>query len=182
MKPTLRIVGRHTLLASMLIVCGACEESPGDQASPPAPWQLADSAEQSADGPRFVDDDFELEASAPSVCKASEPMAPPQGYERLSVPIKIKGRSSREVPLNTMDFTLIDDDGHQFRPTLAGCRPALKTMRLTKGRSQSADLAFDVPREERSWQLVFHPFLLGRKELRAKVKVPPETTSSGEPK
>lgn len=167
------------LLTVCLLQVGGCDADSKQEPAPDPGWQVSDLATQSADGPRFVDEDFELEAYAPTLCSNASPMAPTKGYERLSIPIQIKGRSAREVPLSTMDFTLIDEDGHRFRPTLAGCKPSPKTMRLTKGKSQNAELAFDVPQSESNWLLVFHPFLLGRKELRATVRIPPRSASAG---
>jgi len=135
-----------------------------------ADWKT--SPEVDATGPIYEDEDFRLTAEQPSVCHKEGPMAPAADLRRISVPIVVEGLSAREVPIGAMLFTLEDPQGHQFRPTLAGCGPSLPPNHVTRGKSRRGEIAFDVPREVNAWELIFEPFLIGRKKMTARVNVP----------
>jgi hypothetical protein len=135
-----------------------------------AEWKT--SVEQSATGPSYEDDDFRLTVEAPTTCQMNGPMAPSEPLRRISVPVALVGRSGREVPVGPMLFTLEDKEGHQFRPTLAGCGPSLTPTAVTSGKSLQGEIAFDVPQGAGALELIFEPFLIGRKKVTARISVP----------
>lgn len=171
-------------LAAPLLFATACDEKNTLETETSQPsWNVADETMRAVSGPSYRDEDFSFEASAPELCQTRAPMNPAEGHVRLSIPIKLAGLSQREVPVTAMSFTLSDQEGHTYRPTLAGCHPSLKSTALTNGDILKTHAAFDVPRIITQWNLTFHPFLLGRKEVRAEVELPlkemPATPSQG---
>ena len=163
------------LFASMhlLMLTAACDKKDEPQVEAPEPgWHVADDTLRPASGPRYRDEDFSFEVEAPERCQTQAPMNPEAGLIRLSIPVKLEGLSKREVPVTAMSFTLSDSEGHIYRPTLAGCHPSLTSTALSQQRKLESHIAFDVPESTTNWELTFHPFLLGRKEVRAQVEVP----------
>lgn len=161
------------LLTFPLLLTASCDEKKSPQAHPSEPgWDVADDTLRPASGPSYNDEDFSFEAKAPERCATHAPMNPASGLIRISVPVTLRGLSNREVPVTAMSFTLNDKEGHTYRPTLAGCHPSLKSTELSSQRQLEAHIAFDVPASTSDWELTFHPFLLGRKEVRAQVEVP----------
>ena len=159
--------------AHLLMLTAACENKDEPQVEAPQPgWHVADDTLRPASGPRYRDEDFSFEAGAPERCQTQAPMNPQAGLIRLSIPVKLEGLSKREVPVTAMSFTLSDSEGHIYRPTLAGCHPSLPSTALSQKRKLDSHIAFDVPESTADWKLTFHPFLLGRKEVRAQVEVP----------
>lgn len=128
---------------------------------------------KSSDGPRFEDPDFVLEAGVPSRCQEVGVLSPPSGWKRLSIPIELRGLTSRAVPVSPLLFSLEDQGGHRYRPTLAGCHPAFQPRELAQGGQLDAHLSFDVAPGAERLELVFEPFLIGRSPLAARVDVPP---------
>lgn len=128
---------------------------------------------KSSDGPRFEDPDFVLEAGAPSRCQEVGVLSPPSGWKRLSIPIELRGTTTRAVPASPLLFSLEDQEGHRYRPTLAGCHPAFQPTELAHGGKLDAHLSFDVAPGAEHFELVFEPFLIGRSPIAARVDVPP---------
>ena len=120
----------------------------------------------------YEDVDFVLEVKKPSICERETPLHAKDGSVRISVPISVQARTAREVPVSALSFTLEDPDGHRYRPTLAGCTPALKQQRLKQEDKITSEVAFDVPRTATKFELHFDPFLLGRDKVTARVVVP----------
>lgn len=174
---------KHVTLAVIASLAGVylgCEQKTEPPPHPaPAEWKT--SPEEKATGLSYEDEDFTLNALQPTICKEIGPMAPPGTLQRISVPIVVEGRSAREVPVGTLLFTLEDKQGHQFRPTLAGCGPSLSRAGVTAGQSIRGEVAFDVPQGVGALELTFEPFLIGRKKVTARVSVPSLTTAERDP-
>jgi len=136
------------------------------------------------EGPVYDDDDFRLEAGLPRVCNKTAPFLPEPGLLRLSIPVVVRAKTRRLIPISPLSFQLTDSEGRRYGPTLAGCQPALKNVRLEEGQSVEGDVAFDVAVGARDLELGFDPFLIGRKEVHALVLVPSrpsgETTEAEE--
>jgi hypothetical protein len=145
-----------------------------DESTPkrqPVDWQAK--GEARATGPKFEDPDFVLEVKPPKLCDEQTPLAPEKDFKRISVPLRLEAKSRREVPVNPLTFALEDADGHRFRATLAGCAPPLPQGTLKAEQHIEGEVAFDVPVGEQSLELVFEPFVIGREEVRARVKLAP---------
>jgi hypothetical protein len=157
----------------MLAACdGEAPDSPSKTEIPN--WQ--DPAPIDATGPTFEDEDFVLSALAPRICETKEPLAPKDGLMRVSVPLRLRAKTGRPVPVGALAFFLEDAQGHQFRATLAGCAPSLRQEVLRKDQTAEGEVAFDVPKSVGKLELVYEPFLMGRKAVRARVEVPSVAT------
>ena len=91
---------------------------------------------------------------------------------RISVLLELEAKSKRELPIDILNFTIEDRNGHQYRPTLAGCGAALKRDSLTLGQKVEGEVAFDVPINAHDLELLFEPFLVGRTKISGRVQVP----------
>ncbi len=124
-------------------------------------------------GDTFEHDDFKLRVFAPRICSPSSALTPPQGMIRFSLPIELQVLSKRGMTLNPLHFTIEDKEGHRFRATLAGCVPTIATQQLSQGSSIRGEVAFDLPHSLKKFELIFEPFLVGRKPVIARLLVPP---------
>lgn len=158
-------------LCACLFLAGCDDEQPSDPTIPPVDWQA--DGRQRATGPKFEDEDFILEVKPPKACQRKTPLAPKKGFLRVSVPLTLEAKSKRPIPINPLTFALEDADGHRFGATLAGCAPPLPQSTLEQGARIEGEVAFDVPAEVDSLELVFEPFVIGRNEIRARVKLAP---------
>lgn len=162
-----RIISLALSALPVLVLCTACDHSTEKKdAATDIRW--TDPAKPAV-GPKFDDQDFVLTVEAPTLCKSEGPMAPSPKEKRLSIPVKVQGKSSRQVPVNPLLFTLEDAEGHEARPTLAGCRAAIPQMRLVRDEHATGDVTFDVPLDFRAAELRFEPFLIGREKVIARV-------------
>jgi|GEM_PF-1329148 len=127
-----------------------------------------------ATGSVFDDRDFRLEVGALRVCNETAPFLPEPGQIRVSIPVEVRAKTRRLIPTSPLSFQLTDRQGRKYGPTLAGCQPALKNIRLGEGQSIEGDVAFDVAVNARDLELGFDPFLIGRSEVHALVRVPTE--------
>ena len=175
---TQRLPGLAALWAAFL---PACDRHPteGERPSHMAPQepliQLHHDEPQRATGRVFDDRDFRLEVGSPQVCNETAPFLPEPGLMRISIPVQLQAKTRRLIPTSPLSFQLIDRQGRTYGPTLAGCRPALKNVRLGEGQSIEGDVAFDVAVNARDLELDFEPFVIGRSEVRALVRVPTPT-------
>lgn len=162
------------LAASCLLAHTACDPpkpSFENREKLPSPrWEVP--AKVQTIGARVEDPDFVLSVGTYKQCDKSQTLSPAEGFERISVPLRIEGRSQRVVPVNALAFHLEDRDGRRFPATLAGCAPSLPHAQLQEGEVLEGEIAFDIPTRDAPWQLVFHPFLIGRTESVARVEVP----------
>jgi len=134
--------------------------------------QLSRDEPRRASGRVFDDRDFRLEVGSPQICNETAPFLPEPGLMRISIPVEVRAKSRRLIPTSPLSFQLTDGQGRTYGPTLAGCRPALENTRLGEGQSIEGDVAFDVAVGARDLELDFEPFLIGRTEIRALVRVP----------
>lgn len=163
------------LLLCGLICVASCKSSPrrenDNDLEPHSPFQTGHLKPPTSDvGPNYEDDDFELQFVRRETCKPSPPFLPEAGRERWSVELRIRSKSERAVPVQTLAFHLRDKSGHYFSATLAGCRPPLKTETLSGGRIAHGNVAFDVPQGQDVLELVYEPFLVGRPKVEAVVR------------
>lgn len=174
----LRLLLAASISASS-ICCQTKEEKPQPTARSAPPGALTTSEEQNdrqsgrvLEGPVFEDPDFKLEVHAPKLCASTGPFVPKPGFRRLSIPLSIEARSSRVVPISPVSFRVEDKDGHRYGATLAGCSPTFPNDTLTAGETRRGEVAFDVPQDAGALELVYEPFLIGRKRVLARVDVP----------
>lgn len=125
-----------------------------------------------ATGHVFDDRDFRLEVGTPRICNETAPFLPEPGLMRISIPVEVHAKAPRLIPISPLSFQLTDRRDRTYGPTLAGCHPALKNIRLEEGQSVRGDVAFDVQVNARDLELSFDPFLIGRSEVQALVRVP----------
>ncbi len=163
-------LGHHVVLSALVLVFG-CDDEERQQA-PEAEVKWEETGLTAAVGPQFDDEDFLLVARAPKTCPTEGPMAPPNTKLRISVPVEVTAKSQRQVPVSALTFTLEDREGHEYRPTLAGCAPSLRQRTIAAGTKIAGEVAFDVPRNVGPLELRYEPFLIGRKKVTARVKVP----------
>jgi hypothetical protein len=156
------------LLVSTLSACDTAPSIPGNRAGAQAGWQAA--ADTESGEFRFVDEDFVLEIETPARCPAAGPLSPARSMKRISVPVMVRGLGARRVPVGPLTLSLEDPDGHVYRATLAGCAPGLPTRRVTGGETASGAVSFDVPELFQRGELVYEPFIVGRKPIRARIK------------
>lgn len=167
-----RLSGVAALWAALL---PACDRNAQDGEASPAHeplLQLNGEEPKRAVGRIFDDRDFRLEVGTLQVCNETAPFLPEPGQMRISIPVQVQAKTRRLIPTSPLSFQLTDRQGQTYGPTLAGCRPALKNIRLGEGQSIEGDVAFDVAVGARDLELAFEPFLIGRSEVRALVRVP----------
>jgi len=161
--------------AALLAACDRNEtaEREGDRPAASEPLiQLREPGPRRVHGNVFDDDDFRLEVGTPRICNETAPFLPEPGLMRISIPVEVRAKTRRLIPISPLSFQLVDRQGHEYGPTLAGCHPALKNVRLGEGQSVAGDVAFDVTVGARDLELGFDPFLIGRTEVHAFVRVP----------
>lgn len=171
---TLRRLSARCLGLPVLSVCVmtlACDDAPRQDA-PRTSIRWSETGSEAATGQVFEDEDFTLEVKEPRICKKDGPMKPGPGTTRVSVPLEVRGKSARQVPVSALLFTLEDADGHEVRPTLAGCAPSILQTTVAEGTKISGEVAFDVPFDFGALELRYEPFLIGRKKVTGRVKVP----------
>lgn len=154
---------------SLCLLVGGCDRSLDKQIEP---LRWMDEPEKRAEGPRVEDRDFVLDVGAPWICETPGVLAPKEGWTRLTVPFALEATTRREVPVSPLSFALQDKEGHRFSPTLAGCLPAFDPRKLSTGDKLEAHLAFDVPSPEAHFDLLFEPFLIGRKPVSVRAELP----------
>jgi hypothetical protein len=163
----LKILGPPGRTLLVLFLSTACDDPVREQERRDA-IRWADT-EKPAVSPEFEDEDFSFTAKRPRPCETSGPMAPSAGKKRLSIPITVRGKSARQIPVSALLFTLEDAEGHEVRPTLAGCSPAIPQRRIARDEEVTGEVAFDVPTNFREKELRFEPFLIGREKVIARV-------------
>ena len=110
--------------------------------------------------------DYRMTVLGTRPCKVEPHFAPRQGNMKLGVEVEIEGRTEREVPVSAFYSTLSDDAGNMYRPTLAGCAPALPAERVREGESVKGFITFELPDAARGLRLSYEPFVLGSGEQR----------------
>jgi hypothetical protein len=167
------------------VLLPACERPSSAERSGPAAHepliQLSRDEPRRASGRVFDDRDFRLEVGSPQICNETAPFLPEPGSMRISIPVELRAKSRRLIPTSPLSFQLTDGQGRTYGPTLAGCRPALQNTQLGEGQSIEGDVAFDVAVGARDLELGFEPFLIGRLEVRALVRVPTPTNTRPAP-
>lgn len=165
------MTGRGALLCLSLLLSACDRDAPAHASETELPsWK--DSPPIDATGPSFEDEDFVLAVDAPRVCETETPLSPEEGLLRISVPLRLRAKSARPVPVSALAFFLEDEEGHQFRATLAGCAPSLRQQVLREKQTIEGEVAFDVPKTVGKLEMLYEPFLMGRKAVRARVQVP----------
>lgn len=162
----------------------ACDRpaSPTEQQRPTSHEPIIELSAQGAGratGSVFDDRDFRLEVRALRVCNETAPFLPEPGQMRVSIPVEVRATTPRLIPISPLSFQLRDRQGRKYGPTLAGCQPALQNIRLGEGQSIAGDVAFDVAVDARDLELDFEPFLIGRSDVHALVRVPNPTAQKG---
>ena len=154
-------------LLLLIAACG-CGRAP---ASGEPDWEDVPRSQEPL-GPRAEDRDILLEVGPFRLCDGKGPLGPAAGQQRISVPILVQAKSMRAVPVSPLTFSLQDQKGHRFRPTLAGCDRPFKPRELRAGEKLRGHVAFDVPRAHSQLTVSFEPFLIGRKAVSLRAKLP----------
>ncbi len=164
-------LGNKAALIALILLCHAgCKEetSPGKGTAPSYDLGLP---QPDPEGPRYEDVDFSLDVGTPERCEPNGILAPQSGRVRLAIPVHIQVKGSRDVPFGPMLFSLSTDDT-VLRPTLASCKPAFNLATLSQGDERTRYVAFDLPAGQSDLELAYEPFLIGRKQVLARVLVP----------
>jgi hypothetical protein len=94
-------------------------------------------------------------------CKVESYFEPKAGNFTLGVEVELEGRTERQVPVNPFHAVLFDEAGNEYRPTLAGCKPGLRSQRISKDEKASGVIAFELPTAARGLSLSYTPFIVG---------------------
>lgn len=105
--------------------------------------------------------DYSMSVESSKECPLDPPFAPKRGNVKVGVEVAIQGESEREVPINAFYATLVDARGDSFSATLAGCDPALPSVRLTAGKSARGFITFEVPKGAEKFELHYAPLVIG---------------------
>lgn len=129
---------------------------PPDRMAPPeAPFAVGEWA---------TADDYRLRLTEVRECEVESYFAPRGGHIKLGAKLELEAGSAAEVPSNQLHAVLVDAEGSRYPATLAGCRPSLPTVRLSRGKSASGFVTFDVPRDASGLTLRYEPVIVGRAE------------------
>jgi hypothetical protein len=91
-----------------------------------------------------------------------EPYFPmPEGKVRIGVETTIEGTSNAEVPVNPFYATLVTESGASYESSLAGCKPALRAVRVTKGTTASGWISFEIPQNLAGLKMIYRPVVIG---------------------
>lgn len=137
--------------------------------------------EREPEGPVYEDADFTLRSDVPEPCPAAGVLAPQPGWSRLAIPVTVSVRADRPVPSGPMLFSVVMD-GRVYRPTLAGCKAPFATRQLDPGKTMQAHVIFDLPLLKPPLKLLFEPYIVGRKPVKAQVLVPLGPYSESHPR
>jgi hypothetical protein len=94
-------------------------------------------------------------------CPMDPPFAPKRGAAKVGLEVSLQGSSDREVPVNVFYATLYDARGDSYSATLAGCEPALPSLRLTRGQSARGFVTFEIPKNADKLELRYAPLVIG---------------------
>jgi hypothetical protein len=110
--------------------------------------------------------DYRMTVLGKRPCKVEPHFSPRAGNMKLGVEVEIEGRTEREVPVSAFYALLSDDAGNLYRPTLAGCSPALPAERVREGESIKGFITFELPDQARGLKLSYEPFVVGAGQQR----------------
>lgn len=105
--------------------------------------------------------DYSMSVESSKDCPLDPPFAPKRGSAKVGVEVAIRGESDREVPVNAFYATLVDARGDSYSATLAGCDPALPSVRLTNGKTARGFVTFEVPKTADKLELHYAPLVIG---------------------
>ncbi len=165
-------------LGPLVLFCSftACEQDNEAAPSEPglqmeSPFEAKPTVTPKAQATTFDDPDFRLSVRAATVCEDTAPFLPSPGDKRISVPVEVVAKGKRMVPIGPLSFQLVDHEGHHYGPTLAGCGSPLESRQLEGNETAKGTVAFDVPQQAEELELQFEPFLIGRPQVTARVRV-----------
>jgi hypothetical protein len=105
--------------------------------------------------------DYSMSVDSIKDCPLEPPFAPKRGNSKVGLEISLQGTSDREVPVNVFYATLHDARGDTFSATLAGCEPALPSVRLTRGKTTRGFVTFEIPKSAEKLELHYSPLVIG---------------------
>lgn len=105
--------------------------------------------------------DYSMSVDSIKDCPLEPPFAPKRGNSKIGLEVSLQGTSDREVPVNVFYATLYDTRGDTFSATLAGCEPALPSLRLTRGKTAQGFVTFEVPKSAEKLELRYAPLVIG---------------------
>lgn len=105
--------------------------------------------------------DYSMSVDSIKDCPLEPPFAPKRGNSKVGLEISLQGTSDREVPVNVFYATLYDARGDSFSATLAGCEPALPSIRLTRGKTARGFITFEIPKSAEKLELRYAPLVIG---------------------
>lgn len=88
------------------------------------------------------------------------PFAPARGHDKVGVEVVVQGSTGNEVPVNPFYATLTDASA-TYRSTLAGCEPALPSVRVIRDQTARGFVTFEVPSGARKLELRYAPTVIG---------------------
>jgi hypothetical protein len=105
--------------------------------------------------------DYSMAVESIKECPMDPPFAPKRGNTKIGVEVSIEGASEREVPVNAFYASLADARGDSYSATLAGCEPALPSLRLTNGKAARGFITFEIPKTAEKLELRYAPLVIG---------------------
>jgi hypothetical protein len=105
--------------------------------------------------------DYSMSVESVKDCPMEPPFAPKRGNAKVGLEVSLQGVSDREVPVNAFYATLSDARGDSYSATLAGCEPALPSLRLTRGQTARGFVTFEIPRVAGKLELRYAPLVIG---------------------
>lgn len=105
--------------------------------------------------------DYTMSVETIRECQMEGPFSPKHGHAKVAVELVIEGTTSREVPSNPFYATFRDGSGADHRSTLAGCEPALPTVRVKQGEKTRGFVTFEIPDTLHKLELRYAPLVIG---------------------
>jgi hypothetical protein len=105
--------------------------------------------------------DYSMSVESIKDCPMDPPFAPKRGNAKVGLEVSLQGSSVREVPVNVFYATLYDARGDSYSATLAGCEPALPSLRLVRGQSARGFVTFEIPKSADKLELRYAPLVIG---------------------
>lgn len=105
--------------------------------------------------------DYMMSVETVRECQMEGPFSPKRGHAKIALEVVIEGTSRREVPSNPFYASLRDASGAEHPSTLAGCEPALPTVRVTQGEKARGLVTFEIPESMHKLELRYAPLVIG---------------------
>jgi hypothetical protein len=161
-EPGSRGSGARVALLGALVTAG-CDRPSNDAAPPPSAEPLIVGAGERAhaEGEVAHAHDYSMSVESTKDCPLDPPFRAQRGFVKAGIEVVIEGTSNAEVPVNPFYATLEEPGGATRNVTLAGCEPAVPSVRVTRGEKVRGFLTFEIPATTRRFELRYAPLVIG---------------------